>query len=311
MATEPLPAACLAGPTGCGKTRLAVELALLCGCEIINADSRQLYADFPIITAQPVEEERKGVPHHLYGMLASREKLDAAAWAALAAEKAGEIRKRGKIPLFVGGSGFYLAALFDGLSDIPAVPGQISQAVMTEMARLGPSNLHARLARCDPQTASKIHPRDRQRIMRGLEVWEATGKPLTWWQQRPRRPLCSGPMFFMDIGLSELTPFLGARIEKMLARGAVAEAQLAFSRCADLSAAGWSGIGCAHALQLGRPGTEKEKILAEWLSATRKYAKRQLTWFRNKKGFITMRKPPSPNQIEKIISLSPNLGSRL
>lgn len=305
MAAEPLPATCLAGPTGCGKTALAVRLAALCGCEIINADSRQLYADFPIITAQPIAGERGGIAHHLYGILETGEKLDAASWARLAAAKAAEIRQRGNIPLFVGGSGFYLAALFDGLSDIPPIPREISAAIEAEMAQSGPIRLHARLGQADPETASKIHPHDRQRIMRGLEVAQATGKPLSWWQGRPLRPLCAGPRLFMTATLEELTPFLAARIEEMLARGAAEEARDAYSRCADLSAPGWSGIGCVEALELAKSPSRRKELAASWLYATRQYAKRQLTWFRNRKGYLAFRGEPESDIIERIRFLAP------
>lgn len=310
MAPEPLPAACLAGPTGCGKTALAIKLAKICGCEVVNADSRQLYRDFPVITAQPGQAEMEGLPHHLYGILETGEKLDAAAWARLGAAKAAEILRRGKIPLFVGGSGFYLGALFEGLSDIPRVPREISEAIGAEMDRLGSGCLYKRLARADPAATAKIHPHDRQRIMRGLEVLEATGRPLSFWQRRPPRPLCAGPMLFMDIGLEELTPFLAERIEAMLARGARAEALAAFSRCPDPAAPGWSGIGCLQALEMAKSDGESGERKAAWLLETRKYAKRQLTWFRNKKGFTPFRKEPPERLIDGIRALG-SLGGHL
>ena len=124
---------CLAGPTGAGKTALALRLAQELGCEVVNADSRQVYRDFPLVTAQPSPEERAVCPHHLYGFLATQETVDSAAWARLALERIQDIRARGLAPLLVGGTGFYFQTLLRGIADIPQVPADIHQAVLARM----------------------------------------------------------------------------------------------------------------------------------------------------------------------------------
>lgn len=279
----------LCGPTGCGKTALAVKLAVTLNCEIINADSRQLYADFPIITAQPDAVEQGGVVHHLYGMLALEEKLDAASWCKLAAGKAHEIARKGKLPLFVGGSGFYIRALFEGLAYIPAIEPAISQKIKQEMDSLGVKVLYSRLSRNDPELARKIHPHDRQRIMRGLEVLESTGRCLSSWQANPPLPYCRGLIFFKDADLNNLTPILRKRIVGMLEAGASAEAKRAFERCGNLKNPGWSAVGCKEALALALGKTTYEDCVAGWHIATRAYAKRQLTWFRGRQGYVRLK----------------------
>lgn len=304
----PVFALCLAGPTGSGKTALAVKLGRMWNCEIINADSRQAYADFPIITAQPAREEQGDLPHHLYGILPTRAKLDAAAWAKLAADKARAIAALGKTPLFVGGSGFYLTALFDGLSAMPEIPAEISHSIAAQMEESGPVALHERLIKLDPPLAARIHPHDRIRIMRGLEVAAATGKPLSWWQKQPARPLCQGPRIFINVELSSLAPLLKTRIEKMIQAGAAEEATRALRNCPDKKAPGWSGIGCSEALALAEKAAPLEEIKERWLFATRSYAKRQLTWFRNKPHYLAYKGDATLKMLERVLAKSASSG---
>lgn len=290
QAQPPLPIICLAGPTGAGKTALALALAKELDCEIINADSRQTYSDFPIITAQPDEGERKRAPHHLYAFLKTDEKLDAAAWARLAFAKAREIRARGRLPLLVGGSGFYFQSLLSSLSDIPPIPAEISAFFANKILVEGSPAAHKELARLDPDYAAKIHPNDRQRVRRALEVRAATGKTFSWWHGRGApKALCAGPLFSLACSLDDLTPFLKLRLGKMREAGALWEAARAWKNCPDVSAPGWSGIGCRETLKFFMDEISAEEWLGEWLANTRAYAKRQLTWFRGRKYAIPIR----------------------
>lgn len=286
----PLPVICLAGPTGAGKTAMALVLAEELGCEIINADSRQTYADFPIVTAQPEKAEIAKAPHHLYAFLKTEEKLDAAAWAKLTFKKAEEIYSRNKIPLLVGGSGFYFQALLTSLADIPAIPQEISSHYARQIQSLGSTRLYEELKKIDPVFAAKIHPNDKQRIQRGLEVYSGTGQALSdWHKRRAPEALCSGPLFMIDSSISDLEPVLKNRIEKMENMGALEEVKRAWENCPDYSAPGWSGIGCRECLDylIGRlDGVQWKK---EWFANTRAYAKRQLTWFRGRKYAISIK----------------------
>lgn len=281
---SPLPVICLAGPTGSGKTAMALELARELNGEIINADSRQAYADFPLITAQPDEDEKKAAPHHLYAFLASREKLDACAWAKLALQKIRELHSRGKMPLLVGGSGFYFQTLLAPLPSIPDIAPEIGAFYAEKIRALGSPVLHGILSQIDPAYASKIHPNDKQRIQRALEVYSGTGKTFSWWHERSRpSPRCAGPLFMLNCSLTDLVPRLKRRLEQMQARGALAEIIRAWKKCPDRSAPAWSGIGCREGLDylMGRSSWQEWQHL--WLSNTRAYAKRQLTWFRGTK----------------------------
>lgn len=244
--SAPLPVICLAGPTGCGKTAAAIELAQALDAEIVNADSRQVYADFPCITAQPSAEERAACPHHLYGFLPTEARISAGRWAEMAADAVRRLHERGKRALLVGGTGLYFQTLLRGIADIPPVAPEISARWTQRLAEEGPERLHAELGRLDPAYAARIHPHDRQRIVRALEVQDATGKPFSWWHEHAMSaPLCAGPLFSLAPTLDWLEPRLARRIDLMLAEGALEEARAARRRNDDLAAPGWSGIGCA------------------------------------------------------------------
>lgn len=277
----PVPVICLAGPTGSGKTAAALALARACNGEVINADSRQAYHDFPIITAQPFPEERAVCPHHLYGFLPTAAKMAAGSWAEEAASLARDIWARGHVPLAVGGTGLYFKALLHGIAAIPPVSAALSEELAARCAACGSPALHAELSAVDPAYAARIHPNDRQRVLRALEVWLGTGKTFSWWHAHAApAPLAQGPLLGLGITLDELTPRLGRRIDAMLEMGALEEARQAHLLCSDPAAPGWSGIGCAELLAHleGRLSLPQARVL--WMSNTRAYAKRQLTWFR-------------------------------
>lgn len=292
-------AICLSGPTGSGKTGLALVIAKELGCEIVNADSRQVYVDFPIITAQPGASEQRGAPHHLYGFLETAKKISAGQWAQIAREKCREIMARGRLPLVVGGTGFYFAALLEGLADIPSVAPEISANFSMRMVSEGPARLYVELCECDPDYALKLHPSDRQRIQRALEVRAATGRPLSWWHRNSgRKPFCRGPLLTLDAPLGWLEPRIAARIGQMVELGAVEEARLAAMR--SPTGPGWSGIGCNElgAYLAGKLSFAECRSL--WLKNTRAYAKRQLTWFRSRKDALWIA-PDAPEAIIRAI----------
>ncbi len=288
-------ALCVVGPTGSGKTAATLTLAGRWPVGVINADSRQVYRDFPIITAQPAEDERRVCPHLLYGYLECSAKISAGQWAARATVCVDELAGQGRLPVLSGGTGLYVRALFDGMAEIPAVAPEIAAGLEREaLAPGGLERLYQRLRAMDPAYAGRIHPNDRQRIVRALEVGEGTGKPLSWWHIHPEgmgrggqegalaRPEAGREV--LRIGLSVPRPLLltrlAARIEAMIAAGALEEARRVKELYPDRSAPGWSGIGCAELFSF----LEGEISFAEckdlWLRNTAAYAKRQMTWFR-------------------------------
>lgn len=295
----PVPLVCLIGPTGVGKTAAALHLARAFDGVVINLDSRQVYADFPLVTAQPLPEERAVCQHFLYGFLGTRETISAGKFAEMAARIAKSRWATGKLPLIVGGTGLYLRALLHGLAAIPPIPDGIRQHFKQALASRGPEPLHAQLQTVDPATAARLAPRDSQRIARALEVHATTGKALSWWHANvpptpphPVRPL----LFLLDQPNEVLHPRLRLRIDRMLEMGALKEIDRAWARCPDERAPGFSGIGCPELLanHLGR--LQLEDAITLWDQHTRTYVKRQRTWFKKEQEAI----PVGPEDLAKM-----------
>lgn len=271
----------LGGPTGAGKTAAALVLAQEFEGWIINADSRQLYRDFPRITAQPTPAEQAVCPHLLYGTLGTDEMCSAGRWEASAKEAIAHCQNTGKQPLLVGGTGLYLRALLDGIVEIPPIPQAIQNRLEQEYAEVGGYGLYARLQEADPDYAPRVHPHNRQRLIRAVAVLEATGKTFSWWHaQTPTSLYPQTIRLGVALPLDELTPRLNTRIQAMLDAGAIDEARAARDICADPAAPGWSSIGCTELLAHLSGTLSLDEAVTLWRKNTRAYAKRQLTWFR-------------------------------
>lgn len=299
--TGPCSCIVIAGPTGTGKSALAMRVAEALDGVIINADSRQVYRDFPITTAQPDATDMARIPHALYGFLAATDALSAGAYAQYASEAVTAARKAGKTPLLVGGTGLYIKTLLSGIAPIPAVDPAISLSWREKRVELGSPALHAILAEKDPATAARLHPNDSQRILRALEVAEGSGKPLSWWHARPVPPSPFRSISFLaDMPLAAIEPQLEKRVDAMLEKGAVREARKALAGCDDPGAPGWSGIGCAELFAFITGKTDYAACRAAWIHHTRAYAKRQITWFRRETAMIRCR----PDEAENVIAMS-------
>lgn len=277
---------CIVGPTGTGKTDLALALARRFAVSIINADSRQVYRDFPVVTAQPGPQEQQQCPHALYGFLSTAEKIDAGTFVDLAQKSIAQAQANGRLPVLVGGTGLYVRALLKGLAPIPEIPEDVRGRVQRLFHTRNRQWAYRLLQRLDPQWAQKVHPNDRQRVGRALEVRLATGWSLSQWHARQQEQSLDGTSILLGVStdLAALTPHLDTRIQRMLAAGAVEEVQCAWQRCPDPEAPGWSGIGCAELLGYIRGQYSKTAALEMWRKNTRAYAKRQLTWFRKEPG---------------------------
>ena len=281
-ANKPTRVAFIVGPTGAGKTALALELAEQLGAEIVNADSRQVYRSMDIGTAKPSEAERRRVPHHLIDIRSPDEPLDVATFARLAREAIDEIVQRGRRVLVVGGSGLYLRALRGGIFRGPAASPEIRARLSQIAAEWGVPHLHDRLREVDPAAARRIGVNDLYRITRALEVFELTSEPISAHQQR--HAFSSRPFLCMTLGVSleraDLYAAIDRRFDEMLASGFVEEVR-------RLKAAGYrfdrpplASIGYAQVAA----HLDGQMTLAEAAESgkreSRRLAKRQLTWFR-------------------------------
>lgn len=273
---------CLVGATGTGKTAAALTLAGKFPVTVINADSRQVYRDLPVITAQPDLEEQGRCPHRLYGFMGLRESVTAGRFVDMALPELVACRDQGRFPVLVGGTGLYLRALSGGLAPIPDVPEHVRRDVLEECAACGPEALHDRLSRVDPEYAARIHPRDRQRVMRAWEVFRATDKTISWWHaQHGRKERARLKVVGLRLDRSELHDRLARRIDLMLEQGALDEAGRAWSQCPDMTAPAYSGIGCKELLAFMHGRASLDQARERWLVRTRAYARRQETWFNN------------------------------
>ncbi|MGP8050877.1 MAG: tRNA (adenosine(37)-N6)-dimethylallyltransferase MiaA [Desulfobaccales bacterium] len=275
------PVAVLLGPTAVGKTAVALELARRLKAEIVNADSLQVYRELDIGTAKPSPAERLLVPHHLVDVADPPEPYDAARYSREGRAALAALHARGTPPLVVGGSGLYLKALLYGLFEEGSPRAEIRGRLQRELTDLGPLHLHQRLAALDPITAGRLHHNDRYRILRALEVMEASGRPLSELFQAHRFRHC--PYRLLKLGLriprEELDSRIALRIETMLAQGFLQEvADLLGRYPPDLKPL--QSLGYRHLRQYLNGERSWEESLAALQVDTRRYAKRQATWFR-------------------------------
>ncbi|PYT01410.1 MAG: tRNA (adenosine(37)-N6)-dimethylallyltransferase MiaA [Acidobacteria bacterium] len=273
----------ISGPTTSGKTALGVELALRVGGEIVNFDSVQIYQGIEIATAKPTMEERRGVPHHLLDYVDPNVNYTAADWARDATEKIYEIESRGKMPILVGGTGFYLRTLMRPLFDAPSTDSTIRERLRLIREKRGPEFLHRLLTRFDPAAASKLFERDYVRVMRALEYYFQTGERFS--EQQPNR--AEPPEFATRIRLLVLNPPRQVLYEKINARTEAHFAAGLVDEVKQLRAAGvndsTNALG-AHAYRRVCEYLRGERTLESAIEQSkqdvRNYAKRQLTWFR-------------------------------
>jgi tRNA dimethylallyltransferase len=283
MSIEPTTALIVAGPTASGKSGLALAIAQRFGGTIINADSMQVYRELRVLTARPTPQEETIAPHALYGVRAAAEPGSAGWWRVAALKAMEAARQAGRLPILCGGTGLYLAALTEGLAEIPAPGPEARVEARTLLVELGPKRLHARLASVDPITAARLRPSDAQRIARAWEVWRGTGRGLAAWQAEPvTRP---AGWRFGAILLAPPRPALraaiAARFEAMLAAGALVEVQELLALRLDPAVPAMRAQGVPElAAHLGGELSLAEATERAVL-ATGRYAKRQATWFRH------------------------------
>jgi len=272
----------VAGPTASGKSALALELSHAIGGTIINADALQIYRDLRILTARPDEAAEARVPHRLYGVLDAAERGSVARWQAMAEAEITAARAAGRTQFVVGGTGLYLRALLDGLASVPEVPQTVRDAAAALYRAVGGEEFRRLLAQIDPEAAARLPPGDRQRLLRAWEVAQATGKPLAYWHRRAPQPLRSRAAIVLLLPPRDtLYATSDARFAAMVAGGGLAEAAALAARglAADLPA--MKAVGVPELLRHLRGETTLADAVAAGQQATRRYAKRQMTWFRH------------------------------
>ena len=275
----------IGGSTASGKSALALALARAVGGVVVNADSQQLFRDLLILTARPTPAEEASAPHRLYGVLGADEQPSVGRWLALVAPVLATCATEGRPAIVTGGSGLYLHALLHGMPEMPDIPRELRARLRRWAADLPAGAIHARLAERDPEMAVRLRPGDPQRVLRALEVIEASGRSLAWWQALPRRTL---PLPSKRLGVALVPPApvvdprLERRLDAMLAEGALDEVAALLARRPDAVTqpiAKVHGLRELAAVQRGAldPAVARRSIVLQ----VRRYAKRQRTWFRH------------------------------
>ena len=274
------------GPTAVGKSRVAVDLALRFGGEIVGGDSIQVYRGFDIGTDKPSPAERRGVPHHLIDIVDPTVQFTAADFVREALAAARGIASRGRLPIVAGGTGLYLKALIDGLFPGPGRDPAVRAALEAEVREKGLEALFRRLEAVDPAYAAKIRDRDKVRIVRALEVYEATGRPISEHFRATASPVADRTVVRLGLRLDRavLVRRIEERVERMFARGLVDEVRGLLSRGVPDDAPPFRALGYRHVLAHLRAGLALEEAVALTKTDTRQYAKRQMTWFRKMDG---------------------------
>ena len=278
-----LDAVLIAGPTASGKSALALRLARDYGGAVINADAMQVYRELRVLSARPDAREEAQAPHYLYGFVSAFEPFSVGRWLEAAKGALDDVRAKGLLPIVTGGTGLYFAALLQGLAPIPEIHAAIRVEARQRLKELGNERFHAELAARDPVMGARLNPGDSQRLVRAWEVIEATGQSLAEWQALKGTPTLTGDLarYVIKPNREWLTERIGRRFDAMIKEGALDEVRAlkAGGLADDLPAARALGVPQLIAHLDGQISLETavEQAVAE----TRRYAKRQMTWFRH------------------------------
>lgn len=273
----------LTGATATGKSAVGVALAQQLNAEIISLDSMAVYRGMDIGTAKATREQRAAVPHHLLDIIDPDEEFSVAQYVAAAQQVVGEIRQRGREPLFVGGTPLYLKSLLRGLFDGPPPDWQLRNQIVDELQEVGTSALHERLTQIDPIAAAAIHPHDTRRLIRALEVYRATGEPISHQQLQfdDARPASECRVFVLRRPRAELHSRIEVRVESMVAAGLVEEVQHLLATGHKLGRTARQAVGYREVLEHLAGAYDRTAMIARIKTRTRRFAKRQGTWFRS------------------------------
>lgn len=276
-----IPVICVAGPTASGKTALAVRLAQHYGGEVVSADSMQIYRNMDIATAKPDESEMCGVPHHMIGFLDPADAFSVAQYVTMAAEAIEDIHARGRLPIVAGGTGLYMDSLINNISFSENDSDEkLREELRLKAERFGVQSLVEELAQFDPESAERIEPNNVKRVIRAIEIYRTTGITMT--EQNRRSRMAESPYSAVKIGLKAhdrqyLYDRINRRVDIMAEKGLVEEARAVLSKPCSITAK--KAIGYKELVPYINGEASLEEALEELKKQSRRYAKRQLTWF--------------------------------
>ncbi|MCY4569308.1 MAG: tRNA (adenosine(37)-N6)-dimethylallyltransferase MiaA [Candidatus Poribacteria bacterium] len=294
---------CLLGPTAVGKTEIAIQLAQRLNAEIVSVDSRQIYRQMDIGTAKPTAEEQRAARHHLIDCVDISEAFSVADYQSLVDVAITDIQNRGKRVLLVGGAGLYFRVIVDGLFEGPGADPSLRKRLETEAAQLGVDALHKQLQTCDPESADRIHPNNLVRVIRALEVYELTGTPMSelqqqWQPEKQRYP-------FIAFGLTMPRALLYRRIEQrvdvMLANGLIAEVELLLAAGYARDSVALQSFGYRELIAYLDGDCTYLEAISQLKQNTRRFAKRQLTWFRKDTRIEWLDRESTPDIVGAIL----------
>jgi tRNA dimethylallyltransferase len=276
----------IGGPTGIGKSDLAVEIALRCGGEIVSADSMQVYRRFDIGTAKPSPEQCRGIPYHGIDLIEPTETFHLGAFIETADRTIAEIAARGRRPLLVGGTGLYIRGLLQGVFEAPEVDRAIRECLLARAATEGTPALHAELARVDPEAAATISPNDPIRVTRALELWEQTHRPISQLWRDSQAGVSRYPyyLFVLTCDRPVLYARINWRVEQMFRSGLADEVRRLVAEGVSANCHAFKALGYRHVLAWIEGRITEREAIEEMQKHSRHYAKRQLTWFRAMSG---------------------------
>jgi tRNA dimethylallyltransferase len=271
----------VAGPTASGKSALAMAIAREFDGVVINADAMQVYRELRVVSARPTEEEEAEIPHRLYGLWPARVHGTVGKWRDAARAEIDTAHAAGKMPILCGGTGMYLKLIVEGLSPVPPVPPEIRDRARLRHTELGAAAFHAELATRDPRSAAKLSPNDTQRVLRAWEVFEAHGTSLSDFQAAAPFAQNTWPTLLLDPPREELGARIDLRVDRMIEGGAVDEVRALLGQNLPDTLPAMRALGVPELADFVRGEADLENSISALKSSTRRFAKRQRTWFRN------------------------------
>ena len=294
---------CLLGPTAVGKTEIAIELAQCLNAEIISVDSRQIYRQMNIGTAKPTTEEQQAARHHLIDCVDISQPFSVADYQHLVDKAIADIQNRGNQVLLVGGAGLYFRAIVDGLFEGPGADPSLRERLEQEAAQHGVDVLHERLRACDPESADRIHPNNLIRVIRALEVYELTGTPMSehqqqWHPEKQRYPFVA---FCLTMPRAQLYQRIEKRVDVMLANGLIAEVESLLAAGYARNTVALQSFGYRELIAYLDGECTYIDAISQLKQNTRRFAKRQLTWFRKDTRIEWIDRESTPDVVSHIL----------